>query len=282
MAESNQQCSQNCSSCSSSCGSKKDPASFLEPSNQFSRIKHVVAIMSGKGGVGKSSVVSGLATAMAKRGYRVGILDGDITGPSIPQAFGLHDKASGTDRGLMPSYTDGGIAVMSLNLLLDKETDPVVWRGAMLANVIKQFWTDVIWGDLDYLFVDMPPGTGDVPLTVLQSLPVDSIVCVTSPQDLVSMIVKKAVKMATMMQKPMLGIVENYSYFTCDDCGKRHYIFGESRIEEVANEVSLPVLARIPIDPSIAEAMDKGEIEQFECNYFAEMTDALIEKMEAK
>ncbi len=269
-----------CSTCSASCESRQSPQSLLEPANQFSRIGHVIAIMSGKGGVGKSSTVAGLATSMAKRGYRVGILDGDITGPSIPQAFGIHQNATSSDRGIIPEYSDGGVAVMSLNLLLNNETDPVAWRGAILANVLKQFWSDVIWGDLDYLFVDMPPGTGDIPLTVMQSLPIEGIVCVTSPQDLVSMIVKKAVNMANLMEKPILGLVENYSYFVCDDCGKRHHIFGESKLEEIAKDVELPILAQIPIDSNIAKAMDAGTIEQLECDYFDDIAKQIIKEIE--
>ena len=233
MSESMENCTHDCSSCQSSCASR-DPQSLLAPANEFSRIGKVIAVMSGKGGVGKSSVTASLAAAMNDLGYRVGVLDGDITGPSIPQAFGIHTRAEGSDRGLLPEYSEKGVAVMSLNLLLNEETDPVIWRGSILASAVKQFWTDVIWGELDYLFIDLPPGTGDVPMTVLQSLPVDGILFVTTPQDLVSMIVAKAIKMVNLMEKPMLGLVENYSYFTCPDCGKPHHIFGESRLDEVA------------------------------------------------
>jgi Mrp family chromosome partitioning ATPase len=241
-------------------------------------VKKVIAVMSGKGGVGKSSVTASLAAAMSSLGYRVGVLDGDITGPSIPQAFGIHSRAEGTERGLLPEYSSGGVAVMSLNLLLEQETDPVVWRGAILGSAVKQFWTDVIWGDLDYLFVDMPPGTGDVPMTVFQSLPVDGIIVVTSPQDLVSMIVTKAIKMANMMNKQVLGLVENYSYFTCSDCGKVHHIFGESQIEKIAAEHNLKVLAQIPIDQNVASAMDQGNIESLPTNYMMPVAEALAKQ----
>jgi len=241
----------------------------------MSRIGKVIAVMSGKGGVGKSLVTSSLAAAMTARGKKVGVLDADITGPSIPKAFGLHGQAAGSDLGIHPMYSKGGVAVMSLNLLMEHETDPVVWRGPVIAGAVKQFWTDVVWGDVDYLFVDMPPGTGDVPLTVFQSLPVDGIVVVTSPQDLVSMIVTKAVKMAELMHVPVLGLVENYSYFQCPDCGRRHAIFGESKLEQVAKELDLPVLARLPIDPALAAACDAGTIEDFAPNYLADVAAAI-------
>jgi len=231
----------------------------------------VVAVVSGKGGVGKSLVTSLLASAMRKRGKNVGILDADITGPSIPQSFGLHEKAMGGENCIYPVRSAGGIPVMSLNLITANETDPVIWRGPIIAGAVKQFWTDVVWGDLDYLFVDMPPGTGDVPLTVFQSLPVDGIVVVTSPQDLVSMIVSKAIRMANLMEVPILGLVENYSFFRCPDCGKTHQIFGESHIERVAQEFGLEVLARLPIDPAVSEACDRGAVESLEPNY---LTDA--------
>ncbi len=266
MSQEPETCTHDCSGCQASCAAREQQ-SLLAPPNPHSRVGHVIAVMSGKGGVGKSSVTACLASALTKEGFRVGVLDGDITGPSIPQAFGIHGRAEGTERGLLPEYSEGGVAVMSLNLLLNQETDPVIWRGSVLASAVKQFWTDVLWGDLDYLLIDMPPGTGDVPLTVLQSLPVDGIIVVTSPQDLVSMIVTKAIHMAKLMQKPILGLVENYSYFTCSDCGKRHHIFGESRIDEVAQEHQLPVLARIPIDPRVAAAMDSGSVERLEENH---------------
>ena len=277
MSQTPETCSHDCSSCGATCGSR-DPQSLLAPPHELSRIGKVIAVMSGKGGVGKSSVTASLAAAMAQLGYRVGVLDGDITGPSIPQAFGIHSKAEGSDRGLLPEYSDSGVAVMSLNLLLNHETDPVIWRGSILASAVKQFWTDVIWGDLDYLFIDMPPGTGDIPMTVFQSLPVDGIIIVTSPQDLVSMIVGKAIKMASLMEKPVLGLVENYSYFECDSCGKVHHIFGESKIDEVAAEAGLPVLARIPIDPSIATAMDQGAIETLPTNHLKPLAELLAQR----
>ncbi len=268
-------CNHDCSSCGSECGERTTPQSFLAPPNPMSRVGKVIAVMSGKGGVGKSLVASSLAAAMAARGKKVGILDADITGPSIPKAFGIHGQAGGSDLGIEPMYSKGGVAVMSLNLLMEHETDPVVWRGPVIAGAVKQFWTDVVWGDVDYLFVDMPPGTGDVPLTVFQSLPVDGVVVVTSPQDLVSMIVTKAVNMAKLMNIPVLGVIENYSYFQCPDCGKRHAVFGESKLEAVAAELGLPVLARLPIDPALARACDRGTIEDFQPNYLAEVAEKL-------
>lgn len=229
--------------------------------NPKSSVKKVIAVVSGKGGVGKSTVTAMLAVAMAKKGKRVGVLDADITGPSAPTAFGVTECQGATEGGLYPALTKSGIQVMSINLLLDNTTDPVVWRGPVIAGAVKQFWTDVIWENVDYMFVDMPPGTGDVPLTVFQSLPVDGVVIVTSPQDLVSMIVSKAVKMANMMHIPVLGFVENYSYLECPDCGKRIHVFGESRLDEVAEAFRLPVLARLPIDPKLAESYDSGRME---------------------
>lgn len=267
-------CTHDCSSC----GERTNPAHVLAPPNALSEIKKVIAVMSGKGGVGKSLVTSSLAVAMRRLGKRVGILDADITGPSIPNAFHLHQRASGTDAGLEPCVSESGIAVMSLNLLVERETDPVVWRGPVIAGTVKQFWTDVVWGDLDYLFVDMPPGTGDVPLTVFQSLPIDGALVVTSPQNLVHMIVSKAVNMANLMHIPVLGLVENYSYFSCPDCGKRHAIFGESRIEEVAKGLGLPVLARLPLDPEMAAACDAGRIESIDPNYLTEVAQWLEQR----
>ena len=264
-------CNHDCSSCGQSC-SERD---LRAPANAQSNIKKVIAIVSGKGGVGKSTVTSSLAVAMARRGKKVAVLDADITGPSIPTAFGIHERATGNDEGIDPAVTAGGIKAMSLNLLTANETDPVIWRGPVIAGVVTQFWTDVVWGDVDYMFVDMPPGTGDVPLTVFQSLPVDGIVVVTSPQDLVSMIVTKAVNMAHMMNVPILGIVENYSYFQCPDCGKQHAIFGESHIETVAAELGIPVLAKLPMDPAVAAAFDSGKIEEFEPNYLTEVATKL-------
>ena len=254
-------CNGNCSSCgSTSCGDRS-AESLLAKLNHLSRVKKVIAVVSGKGGVGKSTVTSMLAVSMARKGYRVGILDADITGPSVPTAFGVTECQGASEDGLYPALSRGGIQIMSINLLLDNPADPVVWRGPVIAGAVKQFWTDVIWEDVDYMFVDMPPGTGDVPLTVFQSLPVDGIVVVTSPQDMVSMIVAKAVKMANMMHIPVLGFVENYSYLKCPDCGKKINVFGKSHLDEVAAEFGLPVLARLPIDPTVADACDNGLME---------------------
>lgn len=245
-----------CEGCPSKSGEK---TSFLEELNQYSSIKKVIGIVSGKGGVGKSFVTASLASAMHKAGYKVGILDADITGPSIPKMMGVHGTAFGTEQGIIPLESDAGIPVMSINLLMDDEEQPVIWRGPVIAGAVKQFWTEVVWGELDYLFVDMPPGTGDVPLTVFQSLPVDGIVIVTSPQELVQMIVKKAYNMANMMKVPVLGVVENFSYLECPDCGKKLSVFGESHIDEVAAELGLPVFAKLPIQPEKASAADAGQ-----------------------
>ena len=234
------ECTHDCSSCGADCSSRDLKA----PANAKSKVKKVIAVVSGKGGVGKSTVTASLAAAMAKRGRKVAVLDADITGPSIPTAFGIHERAMATEDGIQPAVTPGGIKLMSLNLLTENETDPVIWRGPVIAGVVTQFWTDVVWGDVDYMFVDMPPGTGDVPLTVFQSLPVDGIIVVTSPQDLVSMIVTKAVHMAQMMSIPVLGLIENYSYYQCPDCGAKHAIFGESHLEQEAMQLGLPLLAR--------------------------------------
>lgn len=253
-------CNGNCAACGSDCSERK-AESLLAKLNPKSSVKKVIAVVSGKGGVGKSTVTAQLAVAMARKGYRVGVLDADITGPSIPKAFGVSQCQGADDSGLYPALTRMGIQVMSINLLLDNDTDPVLWRGPVIAGAVKQFWTDVIWENVDYLFVDMPPGTGDVPLTVFQSLPVDGVVVVTSPQALVSMIVSKAVKMANMMHIPVLGFVENYSYVACPDCGKKISVFGESQLEQVAAQFELPVLAKLPIDPAVAQAFDQGNME---------------------
>lgn len=249
------------------CPSKQKPQSLQEKMNAFSDIKHVIGVVSGKGGVGKSFVTASLANQMAKKGFRVGILDADITGPSIPKMYGLKGPALADDQGIYPMIAENDIKVMSVNLLLPNEDEPVIWRGPILANMVKQFWTDVIWGDLDYLFVDMPPGTGDVPLTVFQSLPVEGIMIVSSPQDLVKMIVKKAYKMAQMMNVKVLGIVENYSYVLCPDCGKQIKIFGESHIDEIAAELNLEVLGKMPINPLYAEAADQGTFHTVDNEY---------------
>ena len=253
-------CNGNCSSCGSDCADRT-AESLLAQLNPKASVKKVIGVVSGKGGVGKSTVTSMLAVAMSRKGYNVGVLDADITGPSAPTAFGVTECQGANEDGLFPAMTKGGIQVMSINLLLDNPADPVVWRGPVIAGAVKQFWTDVIWEDVDYLFVDMPPGTGDVPLTVFQSLPVDGIVIVTSPQDLVSMIVSKAVKMANMMHIPVLGFVENYSYLQCPDCGKKIEVFGKSHLDEIAAQFELPILARLPIDPAVAEAYDAGLME---------------------
>ncbi len=268
-------CNFDCSACGESCSDRTAPFDFKAKANPNSNVKKVIAIMSGKGGVGKSLVTASLAAACQQAGRQAAILDADITGPSIPKAFGVHERAMGNEEGILPVATSTGIKLMSLNLLVENESDPVVWRGSLIAGTVKQFWTDVQWGDVDYMFVDMPPGTGDVPLTVFQSLPVDGIVIVTSPQELVSMIVEKAVKMAEMMHLPILGLIENYSYFRCPDCGKKHEIFGESHIEEIASAHGLKVLARLPIDPALAKACDAGEVEKLSPNYLEDVAKEL-------
>lgn len=271
------ECTHDCSSCGASCGERQEPQDLHKPANELSSIKKVIAVVSGKGGVGKSAVTCSLAAAMAQRGKKVGVLDADITGPSVPKAFGVHQRAQGSELGIYPAVSHGGVELMSLNLLTERETDPVIWRGPVIAGAVQQFWTDVIWGDLDYLFVDMPPGTGDVPLTVFQSLPVDGVIVVSAPQTLVGMIVTKAVKMAEMMNIPVLGLVENYSYYECPDCGRRHAVFGESHIDQTAAQHGLKVLARLPIDPAAAAACDAGTIEDFQPNYLADVAKALAE-----
>ncbi len=269
------ECTHDCGSCSANCGERQEMPDLRAPMNQFSDVKKVFGVVSGKGGVGKSTVTAELACAMRAKGYKVGVLDADITGPSIPQAFGIHETAEVNDMGILPSISKNGVRVMSLNLLTKEETDPVIWRGPVVAGVVKQFWTDVLWGEIDYMFVDMPPGTGDVPLTVFQSLPIDGIIVVTSPQDLVSMIVHKAVNMAAIMNVPVVGLVENYSYFQCPDCGKQHAIFGESKLEQVAENMGIPVLARLPIDPALAAACDNGTIEEYPVNYLTDVAERL-------
>ena len=270
-------CSQNCSSCGESCSQRKAESLLIAP-NKHSNVKKIIGIVSGKGGVGKSLVTSLLANGMQKRGNHCGIMDADITGPSIPKVFGLKGTATGNELGMLPMKTRTGIDIMSTNLILENESDPVIWRGPVIAGVVQQFWSEVIWQDIDYLFVDMPPGTGDVPLTVFQTMPVDGIVIVTSPQELVSMIVGKAVKMAQKMNIPILGIVENMSYVSCPDCGKKIMLYGESHIEEIAKEYEIDVLGRLPIDPAVAQACDAGEIEQIDCPFLAEAY-AKIEKL---
>ena len=268
-------CTHDCSSCSADCSSR-EKQSLIEELNPASSVKKVIGVVSGKGGVGKSMITSMLAVLMQRRGHNTAILDADITGPSIPKAFGINKKAYADNRGLLPVPTKTGIDVMSINLLLENETDPVVWRGPVIAGTVKQFWTDVIWEDVDFMFVDMPPGTGDVPLTIFQSLPVDGIVIVTSPQELVSMIVEKAVNMAGMMNIPILGIVENMSYFECDNCNKRHYIYGESHIDEIAKNHNIDSVSQIPMDSKLAGGADAGLIELFDGTWL----DALADKIE--
>ena len=264
-------CNHDCANCSSKCSSAS-PASLLAPANAGSDVKKVIGIVSGKGGVGKSLVTGLLASATARVGKKAGILDADITGPSIPRMFGVDEPIMGNDYGMLPAYSETGVGIMSINLLLENNTDPVIWRGSLIAGTVKQFWTDVCWGDVDCLYVDMPPGTGDVPLTVFQSLPVDGIIIVASPQELVGMIVEKAVNMAKMMNIPVLGIVENMAYMPCPDCGKKLYPFGEGKTAEVAAKHSLPLLAQIPINPALAAACDAGKVEDV---VVYEITDAV-------
>ncbi len=270
------ECTHDCSTCSANCSSRQpSKEDFLEKLNDLSSVKKVIGVVSGKGGVGKSLVTSMLAVTFNRRHFKTAILDADVTGPSIPKAFGMKEKAHGTEQYIIPAVTKTGIEMISVNLLLDNETDPVVWRGPVIAGTVKQFWTDVIWKDVDYMFVDMPPGTGDVPLTVFQSLPLDGIVIVTSPQELVSMIVAKAVNMAKLMDIPILGIVENMSYVECPDCGKKINVFGESKTDAVAAEFGLKVLAKLPLDPVLANNCDNGLIELFEGDYMESAADEI-------
>ncbi len=278
MSEKNKACSDSTCSKESCEGCEKNPKSFLETTNELNTIKRVIGVVSGKGGVGKSFVTAMLSILINRKGYNTGILDADITGPSIPKMFGLTRKALGSELGLLPEKTHNDIRIMSINLLLEQDDAPVIWRGPLLANTVKQFWKDVIWGDLDFLFIDLPPGTGDVPLTVFQSIPLDGIVIVTSPQELVSMIVKKAYNMAHQMNIPVLGIVENMSYVKCPDCGKEIKIFGESNLQETAKELGLNILGRIPIDPVMSSLADKGEFERFSNDYLAEAVQEIERK----
>lgn len=270
-------CTHDCSSCSASC-SERESESLLKPLHPKAHVKHVIGVMSGKGGVGKSLVTSLLAVLTQRRDFNTAILDADITGPSIPQAFGLHTHAVGDEQGtgILPVVSANGTQVMSINLLLPDETDPVVWRGPVIAGAVTQFWTDVVWNDVDYMFVDMPPGTGDVPLTVMQSLPVDGVIVVTSPQQLVEMIVGKAVKMAALVGVPVLGVVENMSYFTCPDCGKQHKIFGDSDVDRFAAEYGIDTVCHMPIDPKFAELCDEGEIERAQGDWLDKLVDKII------
>lgn len=276
MAEQQNGCTpSDCASCAQGATCGKKPVDLHEPANPYSHVNKVIAVVSGKGGVGKSMVTASLARMMREQGFSVGIMDADITGPSIPKMYGIHESAKGSDAGMFPCEAKDGTRIMSVNLLLEHEEDPVIWRGPVIAGVVKQFWTDVMWGDLDYLFIDMPPGTGDVPLTVFQSLPVDGVVIVTSPQDLVRMIVKKAYNMAEAMHIPVLGIVENYSYLKCPDCGKKISVFGESHIDEIAEELRVPVIGKMPIDPALAEAVESEKFYESDNPYLADAVNKL-------
>ena len=272
------ECTHDCSTCGENCASRQSE-SFLKELNEESSVKKVIAVVSGKGGVGKSLVTGLLASEMQRRGYNCAVLDADITGPSIPKSFGLKEHAMGTDKYIVPVSTFTGLQVMSINLILEDETAPVVWRGPVIAGAVTQFWTDVLWTEVDYMFVDMPPGTGDVPLTVFQSLPVDGIVIVTTPQDLVGMIVEKAVKMAEMMHIPVLGIVENMSYYKCPDCGKLHSVFGESRVEEIAKQYGIQHIAKLPIDPAISTMVDAGEVESVSGEYVSDLVNSIEQEI---
>ncbi len=269
-----EKCNNDCSSCSEKCSSENKSIP-KEKLNNNSKVKKVIGIVSGKGGVGKSLVTSMLAVNFNRRGFKTAILDADITGPSIPKAFGIKEKVVNSEFGLLPAKSKMGIDIMSVNLLLPNETDPVIWRGPVIASAVKQFWSDVFWNDIDYMFVDMPPGTGDVPLTVFQSIPLDGIIIVTSPQELVSMIVNKAVKMAKMMNIPIIGVIENMSYFECPDCKKRYNIFGESHIDDVAKENGIKLISKLPINQNVAKLCDKGTIELFEENYLEDAADEI-------
>ncbi len=269
------ECTHDCSSCGANCESRQEPQSLIEPLNAQSSVKKVIGVVSGKGGVGKSLVTGMLATLFSKKGYKTAVMDADITGPSIPKMFGINGRAKGTQEGILPAESKNGIEIMSVNLLLENPSDPVIWRGPVIAGVVKQFWTDVIWGDVDYMFVDMPPGTGDVPLTVFQSIPLDGIVIVSSPQDLVAMIVNKAVSMANMMNIPIVGVVENMSYVECPDCGKKIYLYGESHIDKVCADNHIPLLGQIPIAPSITVSCDSGKIEDENCSYLDYAVEAI-------
>ena len=271
------ECNHDCANCASNCDERTEPQSFLVPQNSKSNIKNVIAVVSGKGGVGKSLVTSLLASGAARRGFKTAILDADITGPSIPKALGLKDKVTGDEEGMYPVTSSLGIKVMSLNLLLDDDTTPVVWRSPIITSSITQFWSDTVWGDVDYMFVDMPPGTGDVPLTVFQSLPVTGIVIVTTPQDLVEMIVTKAVRMAGLLNIPVLALVENMSYLECPDCGRKIPVFGESHVEETAERLGIDTCARIPIDSDLSRASDEGLIE----HYLGSFLDGVLDKIGA-
>ena len=273
------ECTHDCSSCGESCGDRTSPQSFIEPLNSQSKVKKVIGIVSGKGGVGKSLITGMMATLFSRKGYKTAVMDADITGPSIPKMFGIDGRAKGTNEGIIPAVSRNGIKIMSVNLLLENPMDPVVWRGPVIAGVVKQFWTDVIWGDIDYMFVDMPPGTGDVPLTVFQSIPLDGIIIVSTPQDLVAMIVNKAVGMAHLMNIPILGVVENMSYVKCPDCGKKIFLYGDSHIDAVCEEKDIPLLGRIPIWQDITHNCDMGLIEDFTGDFLDLAVKTIEEEM---
>ncbi|MBP3501541.1 MAG: Mrp/NBP35 family ATP-binding protein [Oscillospiraceae bacterium] len=273
------ECTHDCSSCGESCAEREGGSPFqIKPLRDGCRVSKVYGVVSGKGGVGKSMVTSQLAVAMRREGYNVAVLDADITGPSIPKAFGVHGRAIGTEDAILPVESRTGIQLMSVNLLLENETDPVIWRGPVIGGVVQQFWGDVLWQDVDYMFVDMPPGTGDVALNVFQTLPIDGVIIVASPQELVSMVVEKAVKMAQMMHIPIVGLVENMSYVSCPDCGKKIYLFGEGKTEEAAAKYGLPVLAKMPIDPALAKLVDEGDIESFEGDWLSGVVAEILKK----
>ncbi|MEE1356678.1 MAG: Mrp/NBP35 family ATP-binding protein [Clostridia bacterium] len=282
MEEQNTECTHDCSTCSAACSSRTDgksaQQSFVEKQNRMSNVKRVIAVMSGKGGVGKSMVTDLLAVTMQRRGYKVAVFDADITGPSAPKAFGVKGRVEGSELGMFPKMTKTGIKLMSINLLLEEEDKPVVWRGPVIAGVVKQFWTDVVWDEVDYMFVDMPPGTGDVPLTVFQSLPIDGAVIVTTPQELVSMIVKKSANMAKLMNIDIAGVVENMSYVVCPDCGKHIDVFGKSNAEATAKELGFEVIGKLPMDAGLASLADRGVIELFENDYLDAATDLIENK----
>ena len=273
------ECTHDCSSCGESCAEREGGSPFqIKPLRDGCRVSKVYGVVSGKGGVGKSMVTSQLAVAMRREGYNVAVLDADITGPSIPKAFGVHGRAIGTEDAILPVESRTGIQLMSVNLLLENETDPVIWRGPVIGGVVQQFWGDVLWQDVDYMFVDRPPGTGDVALNVFQTLPIDGVIIVASPQELVSMVVEKAVKMAQMMHIPIVGLVENMSYVSCPDCGRKIYLFGEGKTEEAAAKYGLPVLAKMPIDPALAKLVDEGDIESFEGDWLSGVVDEILKK----
>ena len=273
------ECTHDCSSCGESCAEREGGSPFqIKPLRDGCRVSKVYGVVSGKGGVGKSMVTSQLAVAMRREGYNVAVLDADITGPSIPKAFGVHGRAIGTEDAILPVESRTGIQLMSVNLLLENETDPVIWRGPVIGGVVQQFWGDVLWQDVDYMFVDMPPGTGDVALNVFQTLPIDGVIIVASPQELVSMVVEKAVKMAQMMHIPIVGLVENMSYVSCPNCGRKIYLFGEGKTEEAAAKYGLPVLAKMPIDPALAKLVDEGDIESFEGDWLSGVVDEILKK----